>query len=89
MLEEVEKASLGRMQATILQGKQASLAALQGLISCPIRKAVEAERRRLGHLTPRPVLSRALGGWHEQDQHGFPTTKEGWDQLASYFGLLT
>lgn len=61
---------------------------LRGLISCPIRKAVDQERKRLGHLTPRPFLSHALGGWHEQDQHGFPTTKEGWAQLASYLGIL-
>ena len=88
MLEEVERASVARMQATCLQGKQASLAALQGLTTCPIRKAVDAERRRQGLFTPRPVLCHALGGWHEQDVHGFPLTREGWDQLASYFGLL-
>ena len=89
MLEEVERAFVARMHSTLLQGKAASLASLQGLTACPIRRAVDTERRRLGHFTPRAVLSHALGGRHEQDQHGFPTTAEGWAQLASYFGILT
>lgn len=61
MLEEVEKASVARMQATIQRGKAASLASLQGLTTCPIRKAVDTERRRLGHFTPRPGRTARAG----------------------------
>lgn len=88
MFEQVEKAQVARTHKTIAQGREGAMQSLRDLISCPIRAAVSREQRRLGHLTPRPLLSHALGGWHEQDEHGFPTTREGWDQLASFLGIL-
>lgn len=88
MFEQVEKAQVARTHKTIAQGREGAMQSLRDLISCPIRAAVSREQRRLGHLTPRPLLAHALGGWHEQDEHGFPTTREGWDQLASFLGIL-